>query len=188
MPGRIAENYANVLFDIAEEDNATDRVFEELRDIAEIFIKGETFTEFFVSKALRKRDKQGVITHAFEKTHYPSLVSLLRLLVDNDRFAFISEIAEAFRRRYNEKMNRMDVICKTPFPLSKAEEKRLIAVLSHRFKKDIILHVETDRELIGGIILSVGDEEYDFSVRDALHSMRSNILDATQKERTTNED
>lgn len=97
--------------------------------------------------------------------------NFVRLLIDNGRLAVLPEIAEQFRKLKDDYEGVAEADVASAFPMSDAELNTLLATLEKRFKRKIKPTVRIDRELIGGVRVTIGDEVLDASVRGQLQTM-----------------
>ena len=99
--------------------------------------------------------------------------NFVRVLIANGRLALLPEIHEQFARLKNEREGVLEAEIRSAFPLDNAQINGLVADISRRFKRRVQPRVTVDRELIGGVHITVGDEVIDGSVRGKLADMAS---------------
>lgn len=99
--------------------------------------------------------------------------NFVRVLIANDRLALLPEIHAQFMDLKNEREGVLEAVIRTAFPLENAQANALVADVSRRFKRRVQPRVVVDRELIGGVHITVGDEVIDGSVRGKLEAMAS---------------
>jgi F-type H+-transporting ATPase subunit delta len=97
--------------------------------------------------------------------------NFVRVLIANDRLALLPEIYAQFGELKNEREGVLEAEIRTAFPLDNAQTTALVADVSRRFKRRIQPRVVLDKELIGGVHVTVGDEVIDGSVRGKLEAM-----------------
>ena len=79
----------------------------------------------------------------------------------------------------NEQQGRVEVLVKTAEPLDDATAEQVKTALSAALKKDVVLMMTTDSELIAGIVVQVGDTVYDGSVANQLNQLRRGVVNKT---------
>ena len=97
--------------------------------------------------------------------------NLLRLLISNDRLGLLPQIHAQFVQLKNELEGVVEAEIRTAFPLDNKQLSGLVASLERRFKRRVQPRVSQDRELIGGLRITVGDTIIDGSVRGKLDNM-----------------
>jgi F-type H+-transporting ATPase subunit delta len=97
--------------------------------------------------------------------------NFVRVLIANDRLALLPEIHAQFAELKNRREGVLEAEIRTAFPLDNAQINGLVADISKRFKSRVQPRVTVDKELIGGVHITVGDEVIDGSVRGKLADM-----------------
>ena len=97
--------------------------------------------------------------------------NFVRVLIANDRLALLPEIHQQFMELKNELEGVVEAEIRTAFPLDNAQVNGLVADISRRLKRRVQPRVVLDRELIGGVRITAGDEVIDGSVRGKLEEM-----------------
>src|SRR5258706_70705 len=101
----------------------------------------------------------------------PEARNFVRVLIANGRLALVPEIHAQFAELKNEREGVLEAEIRSAFPLDNAQVNALVADISKRFKRRVQPRVTLDRELIGGVHITVGDEVIDGSVRGKLEDM-----------------
>jgi F-type H+-transporting ATPase subunit delta len=99
--------------------------------------------------------------------------SLVRLLVDNGRLELLPEITMLFEQNKNQREGVLKAEVQSAFALDDQQLGALVAQLETKYKRKVSTNVTVDKELIGGVRISVGDEVIDASVRGKLEHMRA---------------
>ncbi len=121
---------------------------------------------------------------AFSKEHFVKLfldvcgdrmgadaANFIRLLAENGRIALLTEIAEQYEALKANASGIKDATVKTAWPLEPVQIEALKNSLERKLGCKINASVVIDQSLIGGVIITVGDEVYDASVRGKLQEM-----------------
>ena len=102
--------------------------------------------------------------------------NFVRLLADNKRLASLPEIARLFFERRAAQEGRLEARITTAYPLSDSQHARLMAKLEAKFGARIDAVQEVDADLIGGLIVRVGDEVMDASMRGKLAGIAAPLI------------
>ncbi|HEX8980240.1 MAG TPA: F0F1 ATP synthase subunit delta [Parasulfuritortus sp.] len=102
-------------------------------------------------------------------------VNFVRLLAENKRFDSLAEIVRLFEEIKAELEGVLEARITTAYPLSAEQMAGLVAKLEAKFDRKIEATQEVDPELIGGVVIQVGDEVMDASVRGRLASMAATL-------------
>ena len=95
----------------------------------------------------------------------------LSIIVENKRVPALSSVHEHFEVLKNEREGTIDAFIQSAFPIDDAQLTALVGDLERRYKRKIRAQVGIDKELIGGVLVRVGDEVIDGSVRGKLATM-----------------
>lgn len=101
--------------------------------------------------------------------------NFVRLLAENKRFNALPEIAALFEEIKAAQEGTLEALISTAFELSAAQMAALVAKLEAKFGHKINASQEVDTALIGGVVIQVGDEVMDASVRGRLASMAATL-------------
>lgn len=97
--------------------------------------------------------------------------SLVKLMAENGRLDVLPQVSEMFEHLKSQQEGIREAKIVSAFALSGSQLKDLVANIELKFKHKIEAHVSVDPELIGGVIVEIGDEILDSSVRGKLEAM-----------------
>ncbi len=97
--------------------------------------------------------------------------NFIKLLVENQRLILLPEIAAMFENMRAEAEKSVDVVVTSAFDLNEAQKQKITAAMKKRMGRDIRLSCETNRELLGGVIIRAGDKVIDGSARTRLSEL-----------------
>ncbi|MDM0046898.1 F0F1 ATP synthase subunit delta [Variovorax dokdonensis] len=165
----IARPYAEALFDASRSDlNGTAAWLDRVAAIA----ADPQLKELADNPKVTAEQVMGVISGAAGMPLPPTATNFLATVLDNGRFAAVSEIARQFRVLANAQGGVSDALVQSAFPIGDAELAQLGVTLEKRFGRKLKLSVEQDSSLIGGVRVVVGDEVLDTSVKARLEQMK----------------
>ena len=177
VTGRIARTYAEALLAAANQLGQTQQIDEQLRSLGkEVFPNVPGLEAFLSSAAVNKKAKDEAILKAFDGRATPLFVDLLRVLNHKDRIGMLRLIAIAYRTLREQEMNLQRVLVESAAPLTDEQKQALTETLAGILKKTPILVVRVEPELIGGLIVHIGDKLHDTSVRTRLRNIRNQLL------------
>ena len=97
--------------------------------------------------------------------------NFIKLLVENKRLAVLPEILDMYEALRAEAEKSVDVMVTSAFDLTEAQKKKIAAALKVRMGREIKLSCETNRELLGGVVIRAGDKVIDGSARTRLSEL-----------------
>ena len=172
----IARRYAKALLLIGKEDGQIDTYRQEL-DAFSALIEREGALEQAINNPLYNADgRKKVLASVIEKLALSTVMkSFLTLLFDKGRFGYLSSINDFYQKLADELKGiaRASLISATE--LSSDTVDKIRTTLSDKTGKDIILEVEQDPGLIGGIVTRIGDLVLDGSIKTQLLNMRESL-------------
>jgi len=172
----IAKRYARALFDIAQEENAIEAIYSELKGFSSLLAGSADLTDFFANPVFDSADKAAVMGEIIKEIKVSVTTSnFLKLLVDKRRINAIGQIEECYRRYMDEVLNKVRVEVKTAFPLSNELSERIKKQMEGLTGKNVDMVINEDPSLLGGVVIGVGDTLYDGSIRAQLNSIRELI-------------
>lgn len=115
----------------------------------------------------------GLVAAAAGNTLNGEAQNFVRVLIDNDRLPVLPEIATLFESLKDEREGVIEAQIESAFPVDDTALAQLVGDLERRFKRKVRPQVTIDRALIGGALITVGDEVIDGTVRGRLENMAS---------------
>jgi F-type H+-transporting ATPase subunit delta len=173
----IARIYAEALLDAADKRQQTGEVLEQLEELVGDVLNRTTGSALFLASAVVGREhKRQALRRAFEGKINDTLYNFLLVLNDHDRLDVIRQVAITLRALHERRAGRMHVDVRAASPLGDEQQERLRQELREKFKREPILSVRIDPELLGGLVVRVDDWVYDGSVRARLERIRNQLL------------
>ena len=172
----IARRYAKALLLIGKEDGQTEVYREELAKFAEL-IASDNNLERAVNNPLYDVDaRKKVLQILVEKLELSQVMSsFLFLLFDKGRMKFVGDINEFFQKLADELKGVVRANLVSATELSSETVEKIVEALSQKTGKEVILDVDQDPSLIGGIVTRIGDLVLDGSIKTQLLNMRESL-------------
>ena len=171
-----AKRYALAAFEIAKEHGDIDAWRSAMGQIAE-FMGDPEVRRVLENTRVGQEPKQRLIGAALGDLP-PLPLNLARLLVRKHRTALAGEIALAFDEMVEAERGVERAHVRTAVPLSNAEVEALARRLQQQTGHEIILDVEVDPSVLGGVVVQIGDRLIDASTRAKLHALRESLVGA----------
>ncbi|MCB1177146.1 MAG: ATP synthase F1 subunit delta [Leptospiraceae bacterium] len=173
----IGKAYAKAILDISLEKNKSDEFGEELSEVVSSLKSNSEIWEFLVSPRVTKKAKDDALEKAFAGKIDQSLLSLIHILVRNDRIPFVEEISEKYKELNDIRKGviRAEIHSATKLQDSIVSEVKSWCQKTFNGSSCVIKEV-IKPELIGGIIVKKGDMVFDYSIRRKLTSIKSHII------------
>jgi F-type H+-transporting ATPase subunit delta len=101
--------------------------------------------------------------------------NFVRLLIENGRLSLVSHIRDIYEAYRAEDEGYIEADVKSAFPLSKANQNALAKTLEKHLNREVHLHVEQDKSLIGGVLIRAGNTVIDASVSGQLQKLSKKL-------------
>jgi F-type H+-transporting ATPase subunit delta len=173
---RIARVYADALAGLAARDGNAAEVGAELSGfVDQVLGKDPQAGAFFASPAVTRKTRAPVLAAALKGNVSPLVANFLGVLNQNNRLDLLGAIAAAYRDLLDQRAGRVRVVVRSAVPLSDEQQADLRRTLADSLQKEPVLRLHTDPELLGGMVVQVGDKVYDSSVRSRLEALRTQL-------------
>lgn len=169
----IARPYAGALFDLASDEKDLKRFEASLDAITALIGKSEDFRRFLRSPVISGIAKEAAIEALIEKGLAEGLVAnFLRLVARNKRLFALSAMIAGFKEMAAKARGevRAEVISATA--LTDKQSEALASEIKRKLGKSVALDTRVDPTLIGGLIVKVGSQMIDSSLKTKLAAMR----------------
>jgi F-type H+-transporting ATPase subunit delta len=172
----IARRYAKALLLIGKEDGQTENYRQELADVATL-LEREALLAGTISNPLYNSDeRRKVVAAVIEKLKLSKVMSsFLMLLFEKGRIGFLSSINEFYQALADELKGVARASLVSATKLGDETIGKIRAALCKKTGKDIILEVEQDPGLIGGIVTRIGDLVLDGSIKTQLLNLKESL-------------
>jgi len=170
----IAEVYGRSLFAVAQEHGKLDDIRKQLGQFAEALQDNRDLAVFFFSPYFSTPEKKDGLTKTLEGAD-ETLVNFLELLIEKHRMPAVFRI----RRYYDGLWERENKVLPVQIRTATELDDKIVKQIGDRIAKDtgqkIELTADVDPEILGGIVLRVGNSILDASIRNRLDNLRKHV-------------
>lgn len=170
----VARRYAKALFEVASEQKCVDLIEKDLKQINDTFVVSPELTRLFSHPAFGAEQKKELAAKVFKGLNkYTS--NLVCLLIDRHREAVLHDIFEEFKSLANEAKGVAEAIVTTAFHLEASDKEQLLATFEPIVGKKMEIVEKVDSDILGGVIVQIGDRLYDGSLRTKLNRFQERL-------------
>ena len=170
---QIARPYASALFDIANASNSIPQVEAGLSAIASLANDSPDFARFLRSPVINADQKATAIQAVLAKGKTDKTVSnFVNVVARNGRLFALPAIIKAFRERAAEARGEVTADVTSAVALTADQVKSLADTLKAKIGKSVTLNQHVDPSLIGGLVVKVGSQMIDSSLKTKLTAMK----------------
>jgi F-type H+-transporting ATPase subunit delta len=186
---RLATVYAEALLDVADQRGQADEIGQELETIVrEVLAQSPEVERTFASPVVRRTVKEKLIADAFQGKVSDLMFNFLHVLNSKDRLSLVRHVAAAYRDLLDQRAKRLRVKVRSAVPLSESQSERLRQEIAQATGLEPVIAARIDPELLGGMIVQIGDRVFDSSVRTRIETIRNQLLARSSYEIQTGRD
>lgn len=170
----LSEVYARSLFEVATDHGKVPLIREQLGQFADALAADRELQVFFFSPYFSTKEKiEGL--HKAVVDADPTLTQFLTVLIENHRMPAVLRIRKAFDARTDDADGKLPVQITSAVPLDAATTESLVSNIGKQTGRSVTLSTVVDPEILGGLILRVGNQILDASVHSRLERLRRQV-------------
>jgi ATP synthase F1 delta subunit len=173
----IAQVYARSLFEAAKDQDKLDEIREQLGMFADAVAESHDLQVFFFSPYLSTQEKTDGLRRAIEGAD-EAFLNFLDLLVENHRMPVIFRIRREFDELWEQENQLLPVQVTSAVPLDDAIVEEIGNTIGEQTGKQVELSSHVDPDILGGIVVRVGNSILDASIRNRLEQLRKQVAKA----------
>jgi F-type H+-transporting ATPase subunit delta len=173
----IAQVYARSLYEVAQDRGELDQVREQLGQFADALESNRELATFFFSPYFSTEEKKDGLHRAVSGA-LDTVRNFLELLVENHRMPVIFRVRREFDRLWEEAHRLLPVEITSAVKLDESVAARIGGEIGRQTGRRVELKSTVDPDVIGGIVLRVGNSILDASIRTRLENLRKQVARA----------
>jgi ATP synthase F1 delta subunit len=173
----IAEVYARSLFEVAKEQDALDEVRDQLNEFAEALESNRELSIFLFSPYFSSDEKKEGLERAVSDAN-PIFMNFLEALVERHRMPVIFRIRARYASLWEEENQLLPVGVTSAVELDESTVENIGKQIGEQTGRKVELSSEVDPEILGGIVLRVGNFILDASIKNRLNQFRKQVARA----------
>ncbi|NLD36156.1 MAG: ATP synthase F1 subunit delta [Desulfatiglans sp.] len=176
ISSRVSKRYAKALFILGQEDGSFITYGKKLEEFRDFYTENPDFRNALSNTVYKLEERRNVLNYVLDKSGFSGVVkNFLNLLLEKNRVSIIKEISERYAAFTDEAMDITNAEIITARPLRYDTLQKLINSLKEMTSKDIRSKVIEDPDLIGGIVVKIGDMVMDGSVKAQLTGLKESF-------------
>ncbi len=173
----IATVYARSLFEVAKEHDKLDEVRDQLGAFADALSESRELQVFFFSPYFSTQEKEDGLDKAVTGAD-PVILNFLGLLIEKHRMPAVFRIRANYDRRWEEENKLLPVEITSAVELDREIVKQLGDRIAEQTGRKVELSSRVEPDILGGIVVQVGNSVLDASVRNRLEQLRRQVAKA----------
>lgn len=170
---KAAGRYAKSLIDLSQEQNALEDLKNDMLAFEATVEKVSELNAVLKNPIVPLDKKLAILEGLFKTTAHTITLSFFKLLVKKGRAALLADIASQFVKQYNELKGIVKVEVSSATALTEAAKAEVVNLVKNNIgAKEVVLIEKIDQNLIGGLVLTVGDRQFDGSIATGLNRLK----------------
>jgi len=178
----VARVWSAALLELAAAAGQEDALRDELEGLVSLLDRQPAFEAFLSGPVADDESKRAVLERALRGRASDLLVDALQVLRRKKRLDILRAIATTYRQAWLRRRGRVEVDVTTAAPLSEALRAELQAAADRLSGKKAEISARVDPDLLGGMILRLGDQRFDTSLAAELGRLESIFLERASRE------
>jgi F-type H+-transporting ATPase subunit delta len=170
----IAQVYARSLFEVAKEQDSLDTVREQLDEFAKAMNENRELQVFFFSPYFSTEEKKDGLKKTVDGAE-PIFMNFLEALVERHRMPAIFRIRARYEELWDEENQLLPVQVTSAIELDESIVKNIGDRIGQQTGRKVELSSKVDPDILGGIVLRVGNSVLDASIRNRLNQLRRSV-------------
>ncbi|NJM56251.1 MAG: F0F1 ATP synthase subunit delta [Synechococcales cyanobacterium RU_4_20] len=173
---KVIEPYTEALMSLAQSQNLVDRLGEDAAAVLSVITESEQLSTVLNSPVYEGGQKKAILKQIFENQVDHHFLNFLLLLVDRQRIAFLPGICQRYRELLRD-LNQVSLAEVTSAVELTEEQRQAVCdrVKSMTGAQSVEIESRVDPDLIGGVIIQVGSQVVDASLRGQLRRISLNL-------------
>jgi F-type H+-transporting ATPase subunit delta len=170
----LARVYGRALFEVAREHGLLAQLREQLGQFADALAEHRELAMFFFSPYFSSQEKQDALERVLVDAD-EHLVNFLKLLIENHRMPVIFRVRREYERLWESENKVLPVQITSAVELDEATARSVGDRIGKHTGRKIALATRVDPEILGGIVVRVGNSILDASIRGRLEQLRKHV-------------
>ncbi len=174
---RVASRYAKAFIELSTEQGVLEQAYADMNIVIGVCKSNLDFITFLKSPVIKVKKKEEALKEVFGGKLNKATDRFIQLIVSKKREMFLAEIAAEFIRQYKEKKKILTAVVTTANGLDDITREQIIKLVKGEGTSEVVVEEVTNKDLIGGFIIRVGDKQVDSSIARKLSNLRRNFAE-----------
>ncbi|GAA4456605.1 ATP synthase F1 subunit delta [Novipirellula rosea] len=170
---QLGTTYARALIAAAQKEGVADQVVQQLGQMVDEYLsQSPQLAASFASPRIDADEKCRVLDRIFGDEFHPILIKFLKVMASRDRLGYVAAVRRASETQLDEMLGRLVATVRTAVPLEDSMRSQIAERLSSLLHREVRLKETVAPDLIGGMVIRIGDTVYDSSVVNRIDKMQ----------------
>lgn len=177
MAKLVSATYAEALFELALEQKVIEETVKEVESVKEVILQNDELMKLLNHPQITRQEKVTIVENVFKSRVSDIVTGLLVAVVEKGRSSELVKVLDCFLEQADEYRLIGTAYVTSAIPLSDNQKKEIESKLKAttkymQFKMNYIV----DKDIIGGLVIRIGDRIVDSSIRTKLNNMSKELL------------
>ena len=171
----IASVYADALLGQLPSNHEAEEVTEELDALVESLDSIDGFEGLLTAALITGADRCEMVQRIFHGRVSEVVEAMLVVMADAGRLGLLRTLRRVFRSKLNARQGKLEVTLISAVKLTDQQRDEVRSALAESLRGEVVLTCRVDPDLLGGVVIHVGDHVYDASIRAELKSVQARL-------------
>lgn len=173
----IADRYADALVELARDGKLTyEKISTDLNLVKEILYQSKDLYDVLVNPVVSVENKKEIIDKVFAGEIDVLIVNFLKVIIDKNRFSVFDEVLDAYNKSLDDINNISRINVTSAVEMSTDAKNKLKIKLEEKLRKNVILDLNVNSDIIAGLVIKIGDNVVDMSLKHKLEDLSKSII------------
>lgn len=171
----LAGVYADALLSQLPSDSEAEEVAAELDAVVELLDTVEGFESLLTAALIPHQERCEMITRIFHDRVSEPVEATLLVMASAGRLGLLRALRRVYGRKLHARQGKVEVTVTTAGPLDESSRRHVAEALGETLQAEPVIEYRVEKDLLGGMVVRVGDHVYDASVRAELRSLQTRL-------------
>ena len=172
---RISSRYAKSLLGLAKETGKLDRLYTDMKLVSDTCDESKELSLLLKSPIVKAGKKIQILDEIFYSQLDDMSKSFLELITKGGREGMLVDIALEFQEQYKREKKIITALVTSAYGLDDSLRKKVLKIVKDATNSEVELVEREEKDLIGGLILRIGDRQCDASIQKKLNDLRKSF-------------
>jgi len=178
----MARVYSAAMIELAAQAGDTRSLAEELADLAAYLDRNPSFDRFLSSPTVDPESRRSVLEKIFRGRYSDLCVDSLQVINRKDRLGLLRAVAQTYHVLDEERRNCVEAFVRTAVEMTGELRAKLKEAVKAMTGKEVDLVESLDESLVAGMVVRIGDKQYDMSAATKLKAIRTSLMERASRE------
>ncbi|MBM4065673.1 MAG: ATP synthase F1 subunit delta [Planctomycetes bacterium] len=177
LDNSVAVTFVNALLEIAVKKGLLEQIEKDLDLVCDVITQNADFKKVLLHPSVTRNDKKNLIKKVFGAPVSGLMRNFLSLVVDRRKEWVLESIPDVYKKTIDEKKGVLRAKVQTVIPIEGDRLNNLRKRLDKITGKSVEVEVVNDPQILGGMVIRIGNTMIDRSVASRLKNLKARLLE-----------